>query len=236
MPAPAGLRPRERVVAIVAAALVQLTVGLALLVGLRVSVRQPAEIVERLIEVALPRAPSPIPPPQPRKPKPRHRPMSAPAAQPKPTGGSPGPKPAHAPPSVAAVVAVQPSAARAGGGGGAGTAPGSTAGGGGGARGAGYGDDEGGTDLVHIAGEILPSDYPRHLGNSGIGGRVGVLLDIGANGHVTRCSIRRSSGVAELDALTCRLMEERFRFRPSTDRYGRPIPDEVEWDHDWIAR
>jgi len=34
--------------------------------------------------------------------------------------------------------------------------------------------------------------------------------------------------------LTCRLIEKRFRFRPSRDRYGRPFPDEVDWDHDWI--
>jgi protein TonB len=40
--------------------------------------------------------------------------------------------------------------------------------------------------------------------------------------------------VPELDALTCRLMEKRFRFRPATDRFGRPARDEVEWDHEWI--
>jgi len=135
---------------------------------------------------------------------------------------------------VAPVIAVRPSAAPSGGGAGIGPALG--AGAGGGPGGQGYGSDEGGTDLAHIAGEILPSDYPRDLGNSGIGGRVSVLLEVGVNGRVTRCSIEHSSGVPELDGLTCRLMEQRFRFRPSTDRYGRPIADEVEWDHDWIAR
>jgi protein TonB len=52
---------------------------------------------------------------------------------------------------------------------------------------------------------------------------------------VTSCTVTRSSGVAELDALTCRLIRERFRYRPSTDRYGRPIADEVEGEHDWVA-
>jgi protein TonB len=41
-------------------------------------------------------------------------------------------------------------------------------------------------------------------------------------------------GVPELDALTCRLIMQRFRYRPSTDRYGRPIPDTVDGEHEWI--
>jgi periplasmic protein TonB len=53
---------------------------------------------------------------------------------------------------------------------------------------------------------------------------------------VTSCTITRSSGVGELDALTCRLIQQRFRYRPSTDRSGRPIPDEVEGEQDWVAR
>ena len=89
---------------------------------------------------------------------------------------------------------------------------------------------------VQIAGEIRPSDYPRDLRERGIGGRVGMVFTVGANGRVTSCRITRSSGIPELDALTCRLIQQRFRYRPSTDRYGRPIPDEVEGEHDWIAR
>ena len=107
---------------------------------------------------------------------------------------------------------------------------------GGGTGGQGYGgDDEGGTDLVQIAGEIRSSDYPRDLRERGIGGRVGMIFTVGTDGRVTSCTITRSSGVPELDALTCRLIRERFRYRPSTDRYGRPIPDEVEGEHDWVA-
>ena len=44
------------------------------------------------------------------------------------------------------------------------------------------------------------------------------------------------ANVPELDALTCRLVQQRFVYRPSTDRYGRPIEDEVEGEHDWVAR
>jgi protein TonB len=120
-------------------------------------------------------------------------------------------------------------------GGGSGIGPASGAGAGGGSGGQGFGEGGGGSDLELIAGEIRPSDYPRHLGNAGVGGRVGVTFTVEPNGRVTNCRVTHSSGVAELDALTCRLMEQRFRFRPSTDRYGRPIADEVDWDQDWIA-
>ena len=45
-----------------------------------------------------------------------------------------------------------------------------------------------------------------------------------------------SSGVPELDRLTCSLVQQRFRYRPSTNAFGRPISDEVEGQQEWIAR
>jgi protein TonB len=129
-------------------------------------------------------------------------------------------------------VAVRPTVAPSGGGSGSGPAIGSGAGGGFGGQGYGAGEG-GGTDLEQIAGEITPRDYPRHLGNAGIGGRVGLLFTVGVNGRVTRCTVTSSSGVPELDVLTCRLIMQRFVYRPSTDRYGRPVSDEVEGEHIW---
>lgn len=232
MPASIEVRPRERLAALTAVAVVQLALGTALLIGLRVPVGRSVEAVQRLVEIALPRAPPPVPPRLPEA-TPRRQLSSAPRAEPKPLGGSPGPAPAHAPPSVAPVVPLRPSAAPSGGGTGSGPALGNGAGGGTG--GEGYGSGAGGTDLVKIAGDINPSDYPKSLGNAGIGGRVSVTFTVETSGRVTSCRVTRSSGIAELDALTCRLMEERFRFRPSTDRSGRAIRDEVDWDHDWVA-
>lgn len=228
-------RPRERAYALAAVVLVQLVLGLALLNGLKVSVARSADVVQRLIDVALPKPPPPpVPPPPKAKPKPAHHQSAAPKAEPKPLGGSPGPKPAHSPPSITPVVPVRPSAPPSGGGNGSGPAIGSGAGGGTGGQG--YGSaDEGGSDLEQIAGEITTSDYPRDLREQGVGGRVGVVFTVGVNGRVTRCKVTRSSGVPELDALTCRLIQQRFVYRPSTDRSGRPIPDEVEGEHDWIA-
>ena len=218
--------------ALAAVAAVQAVLAFALLTGLRVSVSRPADAVQELIDIALPKPPPPPPPPVVTQHKTARRSSSAPKAEPKPLGGSPGPAPAHAPPSVTPIVAIQPTVARSGGGTGTGPAVGSGAGGGTGGQG--YGADEGGTDLEHIAGEILPSDYPSELGRAGIGGRVSVSFTVQANGRVSGCHTTRSSRVPELDALTCRIIEQRFRFRPSMDRYGRPYADEVDWDHDWI--
>jgi protein TonB len=228
-------RPRERAVALVLAALVQAALGLALLYGFRIELAGSREAVERLIEIGLP-PPPPVVQVQPvkREPKPaiQHA-AAAPRATSAPPGGSPGPVPTHASPSVSPVVAIQPSAPPSGGGTGSGPAlgPGS----GGGTGGQGYvGDADGGTDLVQIAGEILPRDYPRRLGDAGIGGTVSGVFTVEVNGRVSNCRVTHSSGVPELDSLTCRLMEKRFRFRPATDRYGRPARDQIEWDHEWI--
>lgn len=228
------VRPRERAYALAAVALIQLGLGLVLLSGFRVALGRPVDAVQRLVEIVLPRVPPPVPPPTRHTPKAAHRASPAPKTEPKPPGGSPGPRPAHAPPSVAPAVPVRPSASPSGGGAGTGPALGSGAGGGTGGR----GDEEsgdGGTDLEQIAGAILPSDYPRHLREAGIGGRVGILFTVGPNGRVTRCTVTRPSGVPELDALTCRLIQQRFVYRPSTDSRGRPIADEVEGEHDWVA-
>lgn len=237
-----SVAPRERFRALVAVAIVQAALGYVLLSGLNVDMLRKNEFVSRLIDITLPPPPPPPhivqPPPKPKKAPAKQ--ASAKAAAPPPRaanpGGSPGPAP-HGNAVIAKIAIRATPAAPAGGGFGTGASQGMGAGGGTGTGGMGTGTgkaDEGGTDLEHIAGEIGPSDYPAELGRAGIGGRVGVLLNVAANGRVTRCSILRSSRVPQLDALTCRLMQQRFVFRPSTDSRGRPIADEVEWDHDWI--
>ena len=233
MPAPAMVRPRERVAALVAVAIVQTGLALGLLSGFRVEITRAPEAIERLIDIRL----QPPPPPPPPKAQPKraaaHPQSSAPKSEPKPLGGSPGPKPAHAAPSVAPVVALRPTVAPSGSGTGTGPALGSASGGGRGGQGYGA-DDEGGADLVQIAGAIGPSDYPRDLRERGLGGRVEFVFTVEPNGRVGRCRVTHSSGIAELDALTCRLVQQRFIYRPSTDRYGRPIEDEVDGMQDWV--
>ena len=220
-------RPRERAYALTAVVFVQLAFGWILLRGFHVDVSRSRDIVQQLISVTLPKPPPPVEPP----PKPTPLPQSAPKAAPDKLGGSPGPKPAHAPPSVTPVIAVKPNAAPSGGG--TGTGPALGAGAGGGKGGNGFGAGSGGGDLVQIAGDIYPSDYPRRLAKAGIGGTVRMRCTVGVTGRVSNCVVTRPSGVPELDALTPRLVEQRFVYRPATDRYGRPVPDDIEVDWTW---
>ena len=102
-------------------------------------------------------------------------------------------------------------------------------------------------DAVTIAKEAHPStiigvaELCGWLGSKGvencsgmnIGGTVKMRCTVGVNGRVSRCIVTRSSGVPELDALTPRLIEQRFVYRPATDRYGRPVPDDLEIEWTW---
>jgi protein TonB len=57
---------------------------------------------------------------------------------------------------------------------------------------------------------------------------------VGTDGRVSGCRVTRSSGHAELDATTCRLIEQRFRYRPARDAAGRPVPETVSRTFDWL--
>jgi protein TonB len=105
------------------------------------------------------------------------------------------------------------------------------AGGRGDGRGAG---DPDATPPRWIRGSIRDSDYPDDLADAGIGGRVTVLYLVETNGRVTDCDVVGSSGVPRLDALTCRLIRERFRFRPSRSGAGNPVPALIRESHEWV--
>jgi protein TonB len=69
---------------------------------------------------------------------------------------------------------------------------------------------------------------------AGIGGTVTVGYTVETNGRATGCHIVRSSGNADLDQGTCRLIEQRYRFRPATDAQGRPARSEETEDQEWV--
>ena len=104
--------------------------------------------------------------------------------------------------------------------------------GGDGPGGGGYGDY---TPPRHIRGRLRDSDYPAGLGEAGVGGTVGVIFTVLADGRVTNCRIRYSSGNAMLDDTTCRLIERRFFYEPSRDWRGRPVDSQIVENHSWIV-
>lgn len=118
--------------------------------------------------------------------------------------------------------------------------PGTGAGGIGNGFGAGgSGDGEGGgwedeTPPLQIRGDIADADYPEHLADAGIGGRVGVRYRVDPDGRARDCRVTRSSGTRELDALTCDYIQRRFRFRPSRDARGRAVAAEIVENHEWV--
>lgn len=113
--------------------------------------------------------------------------------------------------------------------------PGSGAGGrsdGTGAGGTGSGTG-GGTKAVWRSGTIRDRDYPREASRAKAGGEVEVRFTIEARGRVSGCRVTRSSGDASLDQTTCRLIEDRFRFKPATNGAGEPVASQYGWRQSW---
>lgn len=107
-----------------------------------------------------------------------------------------------------------------------------------GGGGDGDGDGAGDPDAIpprQIRGRITNRDYPEDLSDAGIGGRVTVLYLVETDGRVAECDVVGSSGNVQLDQWTCRLIRERFRFRPSLDGRRRPIPALIRENHYWTT-
>ena len=137
------------------------------------------------------------------------------------------PKPAPTAASTGTAVKSGASAAGAGsGGGGQGSGTGS------GARGNGSGGG-----LVKraekISGELKTKDFPRSGANDRDGKFIVVRYNVATDGRVGNCRVVQSSGSADADAITCRLIEKRFRYRPALDATGHPVREETGWKQWW---
>lgn len=103
------------------------------------------------------------------------------------------------------------------------------------------GDGDGSGDGVavrgprRVAGRMAFGDLPEGVLAEGEEAAATVIFAVLASGRVTDCRIDRSSGDATIDSLTCRLIEQRFRYRPATDRSGRPVRAMVRETHSWYA-
>lgn len=88
----------------------------------------------------------------------------------------------------------------------------------------------------HIKGWLHNSDYPREAKEAGIEGTLTIIVTIEPNGRVSNCNIVRSSGSGILDHTTCRLVQERYRYRPALDPQGRPVRAREIQNHSWIMQ
>jgi protein TonB len=101
------------------------------------------------------------------------------------------------------------------------------------------GDGDGGAAVTgprQIRGRLSFSDLPEGILQPASRASVGVRYTVNADGTVGACRAERPSGFAQLDTLTCRLIAERFRFRPARDARRRPVPAVIVETHSWFIR
>ncbi|HYE27311.1 MAG TPA: energy transducer TonB [Allosphingosinicella sp.] len=84
-----------------------------------------------------------------------------------------------------------------------------------------------------LSGSIRPDDYPDSAWRARIGGTVHLRFTVAPTGRVSDCVVTRSSGSRALDEVTCRLIRQRFRYRPARNAEGRPIASSVVGEHVW---
>jgi protein TonB len=240
--ATASLQGKNRAAAAAGAALFHALLGYALLIGLTGEFA-PAPIADSLKLITLEELPPPPPPVTiPDKPTRTEEGAAAPPSL------KANPAPIVAPKTPLPVPAVLPTVEKAlpvpeGRDASAGVS--STEGVGSGTGGEGMGSGSGGSGTgsggggarpaERIAGALANRDYPRSALRSRAQGSVSVRYTVAADGSAEDCRIMRSSGHAELDETTCRLIERRFRYRPALDRSGRPTTAAEYKSYDWIV-
>jgi protein TonB len=179
------------------------------------------------------------PPPAPPPPNDVEQGAAAPPSRGVTEAPSPPPPPAPLAPPTPAEVAVDPGSGQASG---LGAAPGTGAGRGGEGSGSGAGGEGSGrgaglvTPPQRIEGALTNADYRRARPPEGAAGTVRVSFRVRSDGSADRCAVLGSSGFAEFDEATCRLIEQRFRFRPARDESGRAIDWTVRTEYTWAPR
>ena len=116
--------------------------------------------------------------------------------------------------------------------------PGTGAGGAGTGFGSGNsGDGTGGGGIASraklVGGRITNADYPKSATAARQGGSVTAHFSVGADGRPSKCRVVKSSGNADIDATTCRLIEQRFRYEPARNKAGHPVSDVTGWQQTW---
>lgn len=236
----------DRIASAVATVLMEALILYALLAGLQVVPPAPVSDALRIFTVVPPPPPPPIeppPPPQPAVPKtrapegaaspPNIRSKATKIVAPKPVLRLPRPPPIQAAikPDIGSASTSGAADVRGPGTGSGGIGEGTGSGRGG--YGAG-GGGRGGSPPRRISGRLYNSDYPRVAMEAGIEGTLTVVVTIEPNGRVSYCDVVRSSGSGVLDETTCRLVQQRYRYRPARDPDGRPVRSREMQNHSWV--
>jgi len=84
------------------------------------------------------------------------------------------------------------------------------------------------------AGWVSTDDYPGASLRRGEQGTVRFELTVAADGRVQACRVTASSGSAELDTATCRLVSRRARFDAATDESGARVGGTYAGSIRWV--
>lgn len=226
----------------IAALLINAIIGYALIMGLRVAplLRTMADddpLTLFNLKPPMQERPKPVPPAEPRTMK---REGGAKSARAVPKSDEPELSHAATPVISVPIPVSQPAApptgsgepTGAGGDGGIGNGEGSGSGAGSGRA---TGDGGSFSQARQIGGRFRNSDFPDWL--HGMGRlKVGVRYAIGPTGHVDKCEVIERSGYSEVDVMTCRVIMERYRFRPARDTEGYAVTEVREEDYRWRIR
>ena len=225
--------PQQRLIAGLMAGAIEIGLLLVLLFGL--AGQATTRVTHALVSIAFP-VPQPTPSP---KPPPAHHHKASGKASP--ANKQAKATPVYAPPIVRPTPTIPASphpgiaagadngaALRAGPGGGAGGVGNGT-----GSGGSGDGEGNGGEDAEWTGGKIRDGDFPSEARKAKAHGTTETEIAVTSDGRPASCRVTRSSGNAQLDATTCRLVMERFGFRPARDDSGRAIAGVVEYDQEW---
>jgi hypothetical protein len=98
--------------------------------------------------------------------------------------------------------------------------------------------DTGGSPIqsaVKVVGDINSArDFPRENRDLRIGSEVVVQMTVGTDGRARNCQVRKASSDPQADAITCRLAEARFQFRPAVNAAGEPVESIYGWRQRWF--
>lgn len=85
-----------------------------------------------------------------------------------------------------------------------------------------------------LRGQIGYDDYPAAALRAGMEGETFAGFTVGADGRVSNCHIRASSGHALLDAHSCALITRRYVFEPARDAAGRAVAAHLAQRINWL--